>query len=136
MACVFCQIANGQIPSMKVYEDDRVLAFLDVTPLSEGHVLVIPKAHYVRLDEMPDDDVAAIARVLPRLAAAVVEASGAEGYNLLQNNGRCAGQAVDHVHFHIIPRVEGDGLGYRWPAKKYKEGRDKAMHEKITAAMK
>jgi len=135
MDCVFCAIAEGRIPSLKVFENDMVFAFLDINPLADRHLLVIPKRHYERLDEMPPQELVELSRHLPRLARAVVAATNAEGYNVLQNNGRCAGQAVDHVHFHIIPRLEGDGLGYRWPAKKYPEGRDKQMHENIVEAM-
>lgn len=135
MDCIFCRIVEGQIPSMKVFESERVFAFLDINPLAEGHLLVIPKRHYERLDEMPAAEVAELAGHLPKLGAAVVAATGAQGYNVLQNNGVCAGQAVDHLHFHIIPRVPDDGLGYRWPAKTYESGRDKAMHERILAAL-
>ncbi len=133
--CVFCKIGAGEIPSFMVYEDDFVFAFMDVGPLAEGHLLVIPKDHYGRLEEMPGELVGRIAECLPKLAAAVIEASGCEGYNVLQNNGVCAGQAVAHVHFHIIPRCQGDGLGYRWNAGTYAEGGDKAMHEKLLAAL-
>ena len=114
--CIFCKIAAGQIPCHKLYEDDQVLAFLDVGPLSEGHTLIIPKAHYVTIDQMPADLAAACMAVVPALSRAIVAATGAEGWNVLQNNGRISGQAVDHVHVHIIPRRSGDGLGYRWPA--------------------
>lgn len=114
--CIFCKIVAGQIPCWKLYEDDAVLAFLDIGPLCGGHCLVIPKLHYETIDEMSDDEVAACARVLPALSRAVREATGVKGWNVLQNNGKVSGQAVGHVHFHIIPRHEGDGLGYRWPA--------------------
>lgn len=131
MNCIFCKIVAGEIPSLKLYEDDHVLSFLDIGPLADGHTLVIPKKHFSRLEEMSPDDVAAVTRVLPRLAAAVLRATGAPGYNVLQNNGTVSGQAVDHVHIHIIPRVEADGLGYRWNAKKYPPGKDQAIQQKI-----
>ena len=115
--CIFCRIVAGEIPCTKVYEDDLCLAFMDIGPLADGHTLLIPKKHYEFLYEMPPDEVAHLARRLPAMAKAVQEAMGAEGLNVLQNNGRVSGQAVPHVHFHFIPRVEGDGLGYRWPAK-------------------
>ena len=117
-SCIFCKIAGGQIPSHKLYEDEQVFSFLDIGPLSEGHCLVIPKAHYSTIDQMEPEIVAACTSVLPRLSRAVMSATNAEGWNVLQNNGTSAGQAVHHVHFHIIPRVEGDGLGFRWPAGK------------------
>jgi histidine triad (HIT) family protein len=117
---IFCKIVAGEIPCYKLYEDEHLLAFLDIGPLAEGHCLIVPKRHYERLDEMTDgpgqDALAAIARLAPRLGKAVCQAVGATDWNLLQNNGLKAGQVVPHVHFHIIPRREGDGLGFRWPA--------------------
>jgi len=115
--CIFCKIASGEIPAATVWEDDRTVAFLDINPLAEGHLLVAPKAHAERLTDLDPDAAAALFRRAPVLAAAVVAAVGAEGFNILQNNGSCAGQAVEHVHVHIIPRRPGDGLGYRWPAQ-------------------
>ncbi len=135
MDCVFCKIIAGEIPSLKIFEDEKVLAFLDIGPLADGHLLVIPKKHYERLDEMDTEDITALSAVLPKLARALVIATNAQGYNLLQNTGECAGQVVPHVHFHLIPRMPGDGLGYRWPAKKYQEGRDKEMQQKIIASL-
>ncbi len=115
-SCIFCKIVAGEIPSHKIYEDERVLSFLDIGPLSEGHTLVVPRAHHATLDTMPDDLAAACLPVVVRVSRAVKEATGVDAWNVLQNNGRLSGQAVDHVHFHIIPRRPGDGLGYRWPA--------------------
>jgi histidine triad (HIT) family protein len=111
---VFDKILAGTIPCHRVYEDDHVLAFLDVNPVSLGHTLVIPKERAAYLHEMSDDASAAIGRVLPRLCRAVMHASGAEFYNILQNNGAAAHQAVFHVHFHIIARLENTGLGIGW----------------------
>ena len=118
---VFAKILRGEIPCHKVYEDDLVLAFLDVSPLAPGHTLVIPKEPAATLDQLSDDAAAAIGRVLPRLARAVQRATGATAYNLLQNNGAEAHQAVFHVHFHIIPRHGSDGLGVVWRAGKLGE---------------
>ena len=134
--CVFCGIGAGQIPSSKIYEDDRCLAFLDINPLAEGHVLLIPKKHAETIDRMDPDDVAALARLFGPLAKAVQEGVGVAGLNILQNNGPCSGQAVFHVHFHFIPRVPGDNLGYRWPAGSYKEGRMQEVHQNILKALK
>jgi histidine triad (HIT) family protein len=116
--CLFCKIISGQIPCCKLYEDDRVLAFLDIGPLSRGHSLIIPKAHYQTIDQLPSEWAAACASVFPRLSSAIKAVTGVTAWNILQNNGEAAGQAVGHVHFHVIPRSEGDGLGYRWPAGK------------------
>ena len=109
--CVFCKIVAGEIPSEKVYEDDHVLAFMDINPTSRGHTLVIPKDHSESLTSTSVDTLKNVVTVLPKLAGAVVEATRAEGFNVLQSNGPCAGQVVPHVHFHIVPRNEGDGIG-------------------------
>lgn len=112
---IFSRILRGEIPCHKVYEDDLVLAFLDVGPLSRGHTLVIPKEAAATLDALSDDSAAAIGRVLPRLCRAVKRATGCDDFNILQNNGVLAHQAVFHVHFHIIPRPDTEhGLGVRW----------------------
>jgi histidine triad (HIT) family protein len=115
---IFSRILRGDIPCHKVYEDDQVLAFLDIMPLSRGHLLVIPKEPAETVDQLSDESAAAIGRVLPRLARAVMKVSGATAYNILQNNGAAAHQAVFHVHFHIIPRLGADGLGIGWKAGK------------------
>ena len=112
---VFSRILRGEIPCHKVYEDEHVLAFLDVGPLSRGHMLVIPKEAAATLDALSDESAAAIGRVLPRLCRAVKQATGCADYNILQNNGALAHQAVFHVHFHIIPRPDtAHGLGVHW----------------------
>ena len=113
---IFSRIIRGEIPCHRVYEDERVLAFLDVGPLSPGHTLVVPKEAAATLDQLSDESAAAIGRVLPRLCRAVMKATGATAYNVLQNNGRAAHQAVFHVHFHIIPKFEEAGLGITWHA--------------------
>ncbi|HVR07209.1 MAG TPA: HIT family protein [Thermoanaerobaculia bacterium] len=115
---VFGQILDGKIPCHRVYEDEHVLAFLDVNPLSVGHTLVIPKERKAHLHELSDESAAALGRVLPRLCRAVVRATGISAYNVLQNNGRQASQVVMHVHFHIIPKTGQAGLGIGWPAGK------------------
>lgn len=118
MSTIFDKILDGEIPCHKVYEDDHVLAFLDVGPVSNGHTLVIPKERKAHLHELSDEAAAAVGRVLPRLARAVMKVTGTEQYNLLQNNGPLAHQAVFHVHFHIIPKPDdASGLGVRWPSK-------------------
>src|SRR5262244_2850421 len=115
---IFGKILRGEIPCHKVYEDDRVLSFLDIFPLSLGHTLVIPKEPAVTLEQLSDESAAAIGRVLPRLSRAVLRATGATAFNVLQNNGVGAHQAVMHVHFHIIPKyADGAGLGIGWPAR-------------------
>ena len=114
---VFSMILRGDIPCHKVYEDELVLAFLDINPLRPGHTLVIPKEPAVTIDALSDESAAAVGRVLPRISRAVMKATGTQEYNLLQNNGPQAHQAVMHVHFHIIPKPnESEGLGVNWPA--------------------
>jgi histidine triad (HIT) family protein len=116
---VFSKILRGEIPCHKIYEDDRVLAFLDAGPLSRGHTLVIPKEPAVTLDELSDESAAAIGRVLPRICRAVKKVTGCDAYNVLENNGAAAHQAVFHVHFHVIPKPDPkSGLGVDWPTKK------------------
>lgn len=111
---IFTRIIRGEIPCHRIFENDRVLAFLDINPIAEGHTLVVPKRQVERLDQLTPDESAEIGRVLGSIAAAVMSVSGAAGYNVLQNNGTAAGQEVMHVHFHVIPRRPGDGLGFRW----------------------
>ena len=111
---IFSKIIAGDIPCHKIYEDETVLAFLDINPLSHGHTLVIPKEPAATLDTLSDESAAAIGRVLPRIARAIMKATGCEHYNILQNNGAPAHQAVFHVHFHIIPKTDGEGLGVGW----------------------
>lgn len=108
---IFSKIIRGEIPSHKVYEDDHVIAILDIAPLAVGHTLVIPKEPAATLDELGDDHAGAVGRVLPRIARAVMKVTGADSYNILQNNGETAGQAVMHVHFHVIPCVPGASTG-------------------------
>lgn len=114
-ATIFDKIISGDIPCHRVYEDEHVLAFLDINPLSPGHLLVIPKERAAQLHLLSDEAAAALGRVLPRLCRAVCQTTGIEAYNVLQNNGAGAHQAVFHVHFHIIPKSpEGPGLGIGW----------------------
>lgn len=114
---VFTRIIRGEIPSHRVYEDEKVFAFLDIAPLAPGHLLVVPKEPAATLDALSEESAAAVGRVLPRLARAVMAATGTRDYNVLQNNGASAHQAVPHVHFHVIPKPSGEaGLGIRWPS--------------------
>ena len=121
--CVFCKMVAGEIPAVKVYEDEAVLAFLDIGPVSDGHTLVIPKEHFAKVHECSPEVLGQVGSCLGRIAGAVAEAMEADGYNVLCNNGRAASQVVEHVHFHIIPRRTGDGVFTQWPAYKYEKGR-------------
>src|SRR5688572_2008955 len=116
---VFSKILRGELPCHKVYEDDRVFAFLDISPLSPGHTLVIPKEPAETLDQLSDESAAALGGAVPRLCRAVLKAPGATAYNVLENNGALAHQAVHRVHFRIVPTpAEARGLGIRWPTGK------------------
>lgn len=133
---IFAQIIRGEVPCHRLYEDDRVLAFLDLFPLSAGHTLVIPKEPAVTLDQLSDDAAAAIGRVLPRLARAVLQATGATAYNVLQNNGAAAHQAVMHLHFHLIPKYpDGSGLGLEWRPGRLDDAAGRALVGRISAAL-
>ena len=111
---IFTLIIQGEIPCHKVYEDKHVFAFLDINPCSVGHTLVVPKEQSATLDGLSDEASAAVGRVLPRISRAVLSASNARDFNILQNNGEAAFQSVFHVHFHIIPKHD-DGSGLAWP---------------------
>src|SRR5688572_17757462 len=119
---IFTKILRNEIPCHRVYEDELVLAFLDINPISRGHTLVIPREPAETLDQLSEESAAAIGKVLPRIARAVMEATGAKHYNILQNNGAPAHQAVFHVHFHIIPKYDdGAGLGIGWKQGKLED---------------
>jgi histidine triad (HIT) family protein len=131
---IFTRIIRGEIPSHKVYEDDLVFAFLDINPLSRGHTLVVPKEAAATLDALSDESAAAIGRVLPRLARAVLAAAGTREFNILQNNGPGAHQAVMHVHFHIIPKAtDGTGLGIGWKPQPFDNEEGKRLAADIAA---
>ena len=112
--CIFCKILNGDIPSTKLYEDDNFAIILDVGPASFGHALVLPKDHYANLFEMPEELLAKLMSLAKVWGEKIVKALGADGMNLVQNNGLAAGQTVFHYHLHMIPRYEGDTVGNLW----------------------
>jgi len=132
---IFSKILRGELPCHKVYEDERVLAFLDIFPLSEGHTLVIPKEPAQTLDQLSDESSAAIGRVLPRICRAVMSATGASEYNVLENNGAGAHQAIPHVHFHVIPKLGAHGLGVGWKAGRLDQAAGASLAEAIVAGL-
>ncbi len=134
-SCVFCKIVAGQIPSSRVYEDEHCVAFLDIGPLAPGHLLVVPRQHAERLWDLDEATAAAIGARLAILTKAVVQATGAEGCNVLQNNGSAAQQEVAHAHYHVIPRRSGDGLGFRWRAGSYEPGQMETVQQEIRRQM-
>jgi histidine triad (HIT) family protein len=129
--CLFCKMVAGRIPVTKIYEDEVVLAFLDIGPISDGHTLVIPKQHFEKLHECPPELLGRVGSRLGKIAGAVTAAMNSDGYNVLCNNGRAAGQLIEHLHFHIIPRNSGDGLFGQWPAYEYEQGKIEVIAEKI-----
>ena len=134
--CIFCKIVAGEIPSTRIYEDDHTLAFMDISPVIHGHVLVIPKSHYDPLTETPATVLGRCMTVVKQVAGAQIDALGADGVNLHQANGAAAGQVVPHIHFHVIPRFDGDGHHWNWTHRNY-DSMDEmvATGEKIKKAM-
>ena len=134
--CIFCKMVEGEIPVTRVYEDEAVLAFLDIGPISDGHTLVIPKRHCAKVDDCDPAVLAEVAARLGRIAKAVVAAMEADGCNVLSNNGAAAGQVVDHLHFHVIPRKAGDRVFTQWPSYEYKRGQIEAVAIEIRSHLK
>lgn len=133
---IFAKIVRGQIPCHRIYEDDQVLAFLDINPLSTGHALVIPKEPAESMDRLSDEAAAALGRVLPRICRAVIAVTGVREYNVLENNGAGAHQAIPHVHFHIIPKPNArEGLGIGWPMRTLEAAEGAALAARIAAAI-
>ena len=114
--CIFCKIIKGDIPADKVWDSDDIFAFLDINPVNLGHVLVIPKKHFASLETTPDEIACEMMKAAKKIGLVMNDAIGADGFNLGLNNGKVAGQAVEHVHFHVMPRFVGDGLTL-WPGK-------------------
>ncbi len=112
--CIFCKIANGEIPSKTLYEDDKFRVILDLGPASRGHALILPKDHYANLYELPDETAGEVMKLAKKMAVQMTERLGCEGFNLVQNNGELAGQTVFHFHMHLIPRYKDDGQKIGW----------------------
>ena len=112
--CIFCKIANGDIPSKMLYEDEEFKVILDVGPATRGHALILPKNHYVNLYELPDEIAVKVMLLAKKMAVLMTEKLGCDGFNLVQNNGKAAGQTVFHFHLHLIPRYKEDGLTLGW----------------------
>jgi histidine triad (HIT) family protein len=134
MECVFCNIINGKLPAFKIYEDDQTLAFLDTRPVTPGHVLVIPKNHAQNIFDVSAEDWAATMETVRKIAPALEDGLGVQGVNLEMNNRERAGQIVDHVHVHVIPRYPGDGLRH-WPQSTYKENEAEEILKKVRGCL-
>lgn len=129
--CIFCKIVAGQVPSKLLFETEKTQAFLDAFPAAKGHSLIIPKTHYETLLEIPEEDLKDAIVVAKKVAGAVVKATNADGFNLVQNNKEAAGQLVKHVHFHLVPRFKDDGLKLTFPSNQEEEKVLLEMQEKI-----
>ena len=112
--CIFCKIANGEIPSATLYEDEDFRVILDLGPASKGHALILPKTHAANIYEIPEELAAKAMVLAKKMAAKMTEALNCDGFNIVQNNGETAGQTVFHFHMHLIPRYKGDGVGITW----------------------
>lgn len=128
--CIFCKIVRGEIPAYKVYEDDKILAFLDIKPVNPGHVLVISKKHHLDLISTPDELLEAIIVVAKKIGKKILDTGIGEAVTFTFNNGRIAGQVVDHVHLHIMPRLSDDGYEL-WHGKEYAPGVAEKIVEKL-----
>ncbi|MFA5854104.1 MAG: HIT family protein [Patescibacteria group bacterium] len=128
--CIFCKIIAKDIPAEIVYEDDMVVVFVDIKPNNPGHLLVMPKEHAADFASAPEASVQAVALTAQRMGKVIMQALGAPGFNIGVNNGRAAGQVVDHLHVHVIPRFEGDGLEH-WHGKPYKVGEIEEVGQKL-----
>ena len=133
--CLFCNIRDGELTCHKVYEDDLILAFLDIQPLTRGHTLVIPKEHASSMDQLSSDSAAALGKALPIVSSAVLKATGAIAYNLIQNNGHEAGMTIAHVHVHIIPRYPDSTHSFLWKYGKINHEDAKVLADSISDAV-
>lgn len=132
--CIFCKIANGEIPSNTLYEDEQFRVILDLGPATKGHALILPKDHYANLYELPDDTAVDAMRLAKKMAAGMTEKLHADGFNLVQNNGEIAGQTVMHFHLHLIPRYEDDGQHILWKPGTATPQELEAIKNQITGA--
>lgn len=130
MDCIFCKIIDGSIPSNVVYEDDKVIAFFDILPISHGHTIIAPKNHQADIESLSEDDMAAMAIAIKKIGKAVMDGLDVKGYSVFLDNKSAANQHVPHAHFHLVPRAEGDGLE-RWPQSGYEEGEAESYLSRI-----
>ena len=112
--CIFCKLANGEIPTATLYEDEDFRVILDASPAAKGHALIIPKEHYANLYELDDELAAKVLVLAKKMITKLTDVLGCDGYNIVQNNGEAAGQTVYHFHLHMIPRYKDDGVGIGW----------------------
>lgn len=132
--CIFCKIVHGELPAFKIYEDESILAFLDIHPVQAGHTLVVPKAHSKNIFDISKEDWAAVCEGARLVAIAIEKGIGADGVNIAMNNREHAGQVVHHPHVHVIPRFKGDGLKLM-PQRSYNMGEAEEVQKKIRGAL-
>lgn len=131
--CIFCKIANGEIPSATLHEDEEFRVILDLGPASKGHALVLPKEHYANVYELNEETAAKAFVLAKKMAGKMTSALGCDGFNIVQNNGSVAGQTVFHFHMHLIPRYEGDGVALGWkPGTLTEEEKEEILHKMET----
>ena len=130
--CIFCRIANGEIPSATVYEDEWFRVILDMGPASKGHALILPKEHYADLYELPEETAGEVMKLAKKMATQMTQRLGCEGFNLVQNNGELAGQTVFHFHMHLIPRYRDDGQKIGWKPQEATQEELETIRAQIT----
>jgi histidine triad (HIT) family protein len=128
--CLFCKIVRGEIPCFKIYEDKNFLSFLTIGPVNKGHTLVVPKKHYQTILDIDKNELGKLMEIVQKITPAVIKGTKAEGFNIHINNKRAAGQLVDHLHIHIIPRYENDGFQH-WPQSSYNKGEPEKIAKQI-----
>jgi len=134
MDCIFCKIIAGDIPSYKVYEDDYSMAFFDVLPISPGHTIIVPKKHLPDVEDLSNEEFSKMSIVAKKIGKAVMNGLDVKGYSIFLDNKSAANQHVPHVHFHLVPRKEGDGLE-RWPQSGYEQDEAEFFLKKIKAEL-
>ena len=135
MDCIFCKIVEGAIPATKLFEDDLAIAILDINPITLGHSLYIAKEHYSTLLDVPEGELGAIIKNLQKVVSALLKATGCQGFNIIQNNTRCAGQLVPHMHFHLVPRKPNDPIRFNWQIQPYQKEQSQKLAEAIMASL-
>lgn len=133
--CIFCKIANGEIPSATIFEDESYRVILDIAPAAKGHAILLPKKHLPDIFQIDKETASGALYTAARVAKAMQEALGCDGVNILQNNGPAAGQTVYHLHIHIIPRWNDDGLNLTWKQGSYEDGEAAELARKIGARL-
>jgi len=129
--CIFCQIITGKVPSYKIYEDDRILAFLDIDPFTPGHTIIVSKKHYKNIFDVSQDELKRTISIAQKIAKMVKKKLGAKGINLLHDSGKAGEQFIFHFHFHVIPRYPEDKLNI-WPTQRCKKCDLKKIQRKLT----